>query len=321
MKKLIVSICTLAFSAIMLCTSTYAWFSMNKTVTASGMQVKAQAEGSIVITSGGTLPADGVKTTDYNFNETASTTLFASTHSTDYTNHPNGLKRVGNAENINLETGTQKNSAATLNYESVSNSETVVYYRDYTVYIAGDGQAFSNQTLTITLSGTFTEGKTINKAVSVDFYGLNITDTSTTVVSSDNYLGTLNLAGKKNNDDNNGVEDCASLVKTGLTIPQTGKTAAYAVTMRVYYDGALIETGGTNAYTAYKAATGTAEAGKYYYTDANGTSVASVASGASVSGLYVVDSAASTYTYARTVDSSNLDDVKLKVTFVASTPA
>ena len=51
MKKLIPALCMLLVSAILLGSSTYAWFSMNTQVTATGMQVKAQAEGGIVISN------------------------------------------------------------------------------------------------------------------------------------------------------------------------------------------------------------------------------------------------------------------------------
>ena len=50
-KKLIPALCMLLVSAILLGSSTYAWFSMNTQVTATGMQVKAQAEGGIVISN------------------------------------------------------------------------------------------------------------------------------------------------------------------------------------------------------------------------------------------------------------------------------
>jgi hypothetical protein len=50
-KKLIPAAGMLAVSATMLATSTYAWFSMNTQVTAKGMQVKAKAEGGIVISN------------------------------------------------------------------------------------------------------------------------------------------------------------------------------------------------------------------------------------------------------------------------------
>ena len=50
-KKIFSAAAMLAVSASMLATSTYAWFSMNTNVTATGMKVKAKAEGGIVISN------------------------------------------------------------------------------------------------------------------------------------------------------------------------------------------------------------------------------------------------------------------------------
>ncbi len=50
-RKLIPAVAMLLISAIMLSTASYAWFSMNTQVTATGMQVKAEAEGGIVISN------------------------------------------------------------------------------------------------------------------------------------------------------------------------------------------------------------------------------------------------------------------------------
>lgn len=49
MKKILPSACMLAVSAAMLSTSTYAWFSMNDTVTATGMKLQAKAEAGLLI--------------------------------------------------------------------------------------------------------------------------------------------------------------------------------------------------------------------------------------------------------------------------------
>jgi hypothetical protein len=51
MKKLVPALCLLLISALLLGTSTYAWFSMNTTVTANGMAVKARAEEGLVISN------------------------------------------------------------------------------------------------------------------------------------------------------------------------------------------------------------------------------------------------------------------------------
>jgi hypothetical protein len=44
MKKLIPALALLIISAVVMSTASYAWFSMNTQVTATGMQVKAQVE-------------------------------------------------------------------------------------------------------------------------------------------------------------------------------------------------------------------------------------------------------------------------------------
>lgn len=49
MKKIIPTICMSLLGLSAIATSSYAWFSMNKTVTASGMKVQARAEGGIEI--------------------------------------------------------------------------------------------------------------------------------------------------------------------------------------------------------------------------------------------------------------------------------
>ena len=51
MKKLIPALCMLLVAAALLGTSTYAWFSMNETVTATGMSVTASAPTSLLISN------------------------------------------------------------------------------------------------------------------------------------------------------------------------------------------------------------------------------------------------------------------------------
>ena len=60
-KKLIPAFCMLLVSAIMLGSSTFAWFSMNEKVTASGMTVTATSEQTYMIIGSGVLDAAGVQ--------------------------------------------------------------------------------------------------------------------------------------------------------------------------------------------------------------------------------------------------------------------
>lgn len=73
-KKLIPALCMLLISAVLMGTSTYAWFSMNKTVTATGMQVTAKNDSIFLIVGSG-------KTTAAELQKTNATTVAASTTS------------------------------------------------------------------------------------------------------------------------------------------------------------------------------------------------------------------------------------------------
>lgn len=62
MKKLIPALCMLLIAAAMLGTSTYAWFSMNTQVTATGMQVKAKSDDTYLLISSSATTAAGIQT-------------------------------------------------------------------------------------------------------------------------------------------------------------------------------------------------------------------------------------------------------------------
>ena len=64
MKKLIPAICLLLVSAVMLGTSTFAWFSMNTTVTATGMNITAKSDSKFlqIINSAGSFDSTAAQT-------------------------------------------------------------------------------------------------------------------------------------------------------------------------------------------------------------------------------------------------------------------
>lgn len=62
MKKLIPALAMLLVSAILLGTSTYAWFSMNTTVTATGMQIKAVSDDTYLLISATNTTAGAIQT-------------------------------------------------------------------------------------------------------------------------------------------------------------------------------------------------------------------------------------------------------------------
>ena len=58
-KKLIPAVCMLLLATMLMGTTTYAWFSMNTTVTATGMTVKAQATSTLLIDKASTTNTSG----------------------------------------------------------------------------------------------------------------------------------------------------------------------------------------------------------------------------------------------------------------------
>lgn len=230
MKKLFMSIFAVVFAVFALGTSTFAWFSMNKTVTATGMQVTATAEGSLVIAT--TAPAADASTTEVDFTSTGLQTLFASTHDLAFST---GLKYVTNQEEVDAASGLA-HGATSLTFADAVNG-TKVYYHDYQVYIAAAGEAMEHQDLTITISDP-TGLTDLNAAVSVDFY--YSTNGTAPTIGSGAFAGTLNLAGldASVNDASTGK---AELILSDITIPKANGAAGIVVIMRVYVDGALLK--------------------------------------------------------------------------------
>jgi hypothetical protein len=104
----------LAVSASMLATSTYAWFSMNTQVTATGMQVQAKAEGGIVISN--------ESKADWNASATASHNSIAylnPTSTEDLTHWYHNTSTDANSANAHATSGYVELSADT-NWKNVN---------------------------------------------------------------------------------------------------------------------------------------------------------------------------------------------------------
>ena len=325
-KIIIPALAMLVMSTAATVTGTVAWFTMNATAKATGMVVSAKTSGSLIIKEADltapALPTPADKGTKITFADTSVHAFFPSTHDTD-TSNDTRLKYVSNGNLVNFETGTRMNNleGTVLSYEAVS-SDDINYYKDYCVYLAGDGMAMPDKTITITIDNP--ANTSLMGALSIDFYFQDITSTSSALpaVDNTNYKGTLNLAKKYNNTAYSSAAK-VNLEVSGVNIPKTSEDspAAVGVRMRVYYDGALIETGvANNDYAVYTACASdeTAAANLLYYSDINGSSIVPKTAGQSVNGLYKVNFDASTKLYARSISIGNVAQQDLGVTFSAA---
>jgi hypothetical protein len=346
-KIIIPALAMLVMSTAATVTGTVAWFSMNKTVTAEGMKISAEGQGSIIITKyvddsskNYGLPRANDRTTGVDFADSNAHSFQPSTH--DLNTYASGLKYISTGGNtINPETGTPANATA-LSELVYSNASANTHYYDYDVYIAGDGASFDDATLTITLEdvtawGSGNSRPSIMNAVAVDFYGGASASTGSQApvqayASEAGYLGTLNLANRENLTDHTyGTK--ASIVMTGIDIPQAvtsggNGTAGYSIKMRAFFDGALIDQAGTNGYVTLHECGASETVAQYqadgvtnkYFYNADGAVMEEIAGMTSTikpadKNYWVVDTTASTTTFARTAEIVNIEDVSLKVTF------
>ena len=137
MRRLIPAIAMLLVSAVMLSTASFAWFTMNDQVTATGMQVQAKASGNLLISKTQMTAED--KNVSVSFTDVAKKELKPVTYLDGKWQIP--------ASNVVIDpmTGT----ASDANYANVSSEATFgnsVYHADYTVYLATGGDAMTSGT-------------------------------------------------------------------------------------------------------------------------------------------------------------------------------
>lgn len=225
MKKLIPALCMLLVAATLLGTSTYAWFSMNKTVYADGMSVKAVTDESLVI---GTTAVVG---SDIKVSLSSADIAF-----TPITYQGGKYQYCTNEDKVDPHTGIalEDETLAFADVPGASNAGKN-YYVDYVVYIAAAGKAMQDKTLTATVN--FATASTTQKAVSVAFTVLDAT-------GSDIGTQAATLAPDQKVAANGASSVTVNLSDLDLDIPLNTDNQSIPVVMRVYFDGALEESDG-----------------------------------------------------------------------------
>lgn len=220
--------------------STFAWFSHNMTLSATGMELAVEVPAVLVISD----DESSLRSDIASINEGSpfSVTLTAdaekiipATHTAITGDNKTGLLYLPEGGDIKPETGLPGTAdgdpaiASLLSDVPVRTSgDTCCYYVDYVVYIASASQAL-DATLTAKflspdedLAGTF-------YAATIDFY---LGDPA-----ADTYCGTLNLAGTSYT--NSG--DALTAIELYNGVIPLNTDGALKVTMRFYFDGGLLE--------------------------------------------------------------------------------
>ena len=233
-RKLVPAIAMLLVSAVMLSTASFAWFSMNTTVNATGMQVQAQAMGSLIITKDAPPTANTASTTvDLT---KAHDPLMDATHDADQVSIVSGTPTVAEGKTFTsglktIPSNNRKDVAGSTGiysggYEAVAVSDTSAYYVDYICYVSARSTEIKNSTLTLTLDK---KSEYYYAGIAADIYVINSADTGVAYTA---YKTTLHLADGQNSTDifNGNI----------LPAPDTygaASTGYFKVIMRVYIDG------------------------------------------------------------------------------------
>lgn len=242
MRKLIPAFAMLLVSAIMMSTASFAWFTMGSTADATGMQITATADSSLIISTSTTYEKFSVAN---NQAQVASQTqkLYPATHITENDSAETFttlLKAPADTGKVDAGTGIYNGSE----WVNATTSATGGNYIDYTVYLATAGQAMTGKDLYVTVK--LPEGATevtnyIHNAVTVDFWVATWnaeTETANTIQYSNANVNLLTVDA----DAENAVElKIADNISIPLVVDnETDNTTSYVtVTMRVYFNGAL----------------------------------------------------------------------------------
>ena len=251
-KKIVGATAALVAAVALSAGSTFAWFSSNSTVTASGMllEVKTPNELSLVINNSKTWGSS--LSNAVNFADPTATSLTPCTRyeaamesaaDTPLTASSSGLVYVNNPGDVDFTSGLAE-AGKELYYSAAVNATGATYYKDYVLWIACSDAAkeVSNFTIQATAAVKDSSGTTVDsiyKALAIDVYY----DADSTVADANAAISDLSL--NKNNWTlatsvayaNAG--SATTIASSGLTIPKynSGDEGQLVLILRVYMDG------------------------------------------------------------------------------------
>ncbi len=244
-KKNTVSLVFLILSALILIgTGTFAWLSANRRVDTNELTMEVNVTSNLVIAD--TEPnLKAITAVSAAAPHTTATAVTTTTQDKFYPASHSGSAAAASASNliystdptqILKNTGLPASGAATT--ATVPLNSDSPYYVDYVVWIGSHGKYLNGTTLTATLTssntGTLTD---VEKATSVDFY------------VDGAYADSVNLAGLALSNDStySGTAKTSASLGT-VDIPLNTETGI-CVTMRCYFDGALLKSAGQTFVT------------------------------------------------------------------------
>ena len=232
MRKRIIVFAVMMFLALSTAVfSSYAWVKTNINTVGDGPTMNASTSTNIIIfSSKENINWNDPFALELTMPENHTITRFVPATHTD--SSPTLLKYVANVAEVDGSTGL-KSSVGSLTFENVIENENSRFYVDYTFYIASYGlYAINNATLTASLLNS-QDRESYAASSSIDFY------------VNDEYTETLNIAGYDAVANNYTTTKTVAQLGT-LNIPIYTGDEFIKITLRCYFDGALLK---SNGYT------------------------------------------------------------------------
>ena len=296
MRRLIPAFAMLMVAAIMLSTASFAWFTMNEQVTASGMQIQAKSTGSLII-GNEPLQYDDVKTTA-DLNTSVAQALKPITYSTGWKLSNGTVDPFTGLVSV-VPSGEQALVGIPSNFVDTE------YFVDRHIYIGSAGDALTNQSLSINLATVSGADELASKAYSVAIYVIAPgaagwakdsypattvapdcvlhADTLKTLADDEFTRNVITLKGEKVE---GATDKDGNDVYAGYTIPsivgvEQSNTTGLKIVLRFFVDGNLdaLSADGVKATkvkqtVTYTAATSAYDETKTYYLDNQGEKIA-----------------------------------------------
>lgn len=230
MRKIIPAFAMLMVAAIMMSTASFAWFSMGTTATATGMEIEASADSSMIISLDKELADFMSATSTVSLaSQNPSNAIAPATHDNDYATYADGLKYIDNADDTGAVDAGTGMSSSTATWDAATKG---THFVEYVVYIGSAGGDISAPLKAELDIDAVT--KNIHNALTVDFW---------VATTTGGVPGALEFKGRINVDDT--VDGTATPVTLATSVPQTVKDSTLGeflmVVMRVYFDGALTD--------------------------------------------------------------------------------
>jgi len=283
MKKLIASAGMLSVSAVMLASSTYAWFSMNKTVTVTGMSIKTTVGSNLLISHDSDISAK-TKNEDSTFKTTDNTTINA------------WLQPVSSND------GKATNFWYTVDADASGKKQTGASYIDYDDNNSGGLSALSGDDAS-TYGNRFSKDYGVDKSIVNDF----VTDSSSAY--RDKAVGYVDYVFQLKATNSSANTEGIYLTQLDLTYGGANDTnLAYrtAVFVEEYGSDQFNNAGGTTLNAIYKPSTAT-------YYEAGTSKAVGTSSGGNTAELKEVSNLVSSATPLATVNSGDTKYYKVVV--------